>query len=380
MNGCKIQLFPHIFVRLMSDEKAIYWLTQVSGWFGYILLILFHNLLAGNVDSGIVKVLFVNFVIGVSVSHLLRGVIVHSGMLSMKILKVIPRIIGLSAAAGVVSAVLYAGISDLFFSDVPAILSPPFGLLVELIFPFATVYLFWSVLYFAAIFLKNYEREEVKNLRLTSSITEVELGNLRSQLNPHFMFNALNSIRALVDENPEQAKTSITQMSRILRGSLLAGKQNLVPLRDEAALTEDYLSLEKIRYEERLNYSVKIAPETARLGVPPVLLQTLAENAVKHGISNLPKGGEIKITSALGAEPGQEQCLKLSVTNTGVYSPGRKSKLNGASVGIANSRRRLNLLFGDDARLEIFGKDGYVTCLVTIPFHQNSERYENDSD
>ncbi len=356
----------------MRREKAIYWLTQVSGWFGYVLLILFHNLLAGNVDSGIIKVLAANFVLGVSVSHLLRAVIVHSGMLSMKILKVVPRIIGLSVAAGAFAAVLYAAVSDLFFTGVPLILSPPFGLLAELLFPFATVYLFWSVLYFAAIFLKNYEREEVKNLRLASSMAEVELSNLRSQLNPHFMFNALNSIRALVDENPEQAKVSITRLSRILRGSLLAGKQNLVPLREEAMLTSDYLSLEKIRYEERLNYSVDIAPDTENIGVPPVLLQTLAENAVKHGISDLPKGGAIKISSALKEIKNKPANLILTVTNTGNYRPAGQRKLNGASVGIENSRRRLNLLFGEDARLEISGRDGYVTCVVTIPLQENN--------
>lgn len=364
----------------MRREKAIYWLTQVSGWFGYVLLILFHNLLAGNVDSGIIKVLAANFVLGVSVSHLLRSVIVHTGMLSMKILKVVPRIIGLSVAAGALAAVLYAAVSDLFFTGVPLILSPPFGLLAELLFPFATVYLFWSVLYFAAIFLKNYEREEVKNLRLTSSMTEVELSNLRSQLNPHFMFNALNSIRALVDENPEQAKTSITRLSRILRGSLLAGKHNLVPLREEAMLTSDYLSLEKIRYEERLNYSVDIAPDTENIGVPPVLLQTLAENAVKHGISNLPKGGDIKITSELTERANKPVELKLTVANTGTYNPAGQHKLNGASVGIENSARRLNLLFGEGAGLEISGTDGRVTCVVTIPLQENNLQDENDTD
>ncbi|MCA1752623.1 MAG: sensor histidine kinase [Flavobacteriales bacterium] len=296
----------------MSDEKAIYWLTQVSGWFGYILLILFQNLLLGNVDLGIVKVLFANFALGIIVSHTMRAVIIRSGMLSMKILNVIPRIIAIAIAAGVLSSVIYGVISDLLFrggSEVPQMLAPPFVLIIELVFPFTTVYLFWSILYFAAIYLKNYEREEVKNLRLSSSMNEVELGNLRSQLNPHFMFNALNSIRALVDENPDQAKVSITQMSRILRSSLLAGRRNLVTLR---------------------------------------------------------KGGMIRITAEIDKTTAGD-ALKLTVANSGTFDPDTKATAQNTSVGIANSRRRLKLLFGEEAGMDIFNREGEVICEVTIP-------------
>jgi anti-sigma regulatory factor (Ser/Thr protein kinase) len=354
----------------MSDEKAIYWLTQVSGWFGYILLILFQNLLLGNVDLGIVKVLFANFALGIAISHLMRALIVRSGMLSMKILNVIPRIIAIAISAGVISSVLYGLISDLFFRggpNVPEMLEPPFVLLIELIFPFTTIYLFWSILYFAAIYLKNYEREEVKNLRLSSSMNEVELGNLRAQLNPHFMFNALNSIRALVDENPEQAKVSITQMSRILRSSLLAGRRNLVTLREEADLVSDYLALEKIRYEERLEYEIDIPDHLLSKRVPPILLQTLAENAVKHGISTLPKGGKIRIQAEAVQGNGTEEVLKLTVANSGTFDPGKNATVQDTSVGIANSRRRLRLLFGDHAAMTIFNKGEEVKCEVIIP-------------
>jgi len=353
----------------MSDEKAIYWLTQVSGWFGYILLILFQNLLLGNVDLGIVKVLFANFALGIIVSHTMRAVIIRSGMLSMKILNVIPRIIAIAIAAGVLSSVIYGVISDLLFrggSEVPQMLAPPFVLIIELVFPFTTVYLFWSILYFAAIYLKNYEREEVKNLRLSSSMNEVELGNLRSQLNPHFMFNALNSIRALVDENPDQAKVSITQMSRILRSSLLAGRRNLVTLGEETDLVSDYLALEKIRYEERLDYEINVPDGLKSTQVPPLLLQTLAENAVKHGISTLPKGGMIRITAEIDKTTAGD-ALKLTVANSGTFDPDTKATAQNTSVGIANSRRRLKLLFGEEAGMDIFNREGEVICEVTIP-------------
>lgn len=363
MEGHKLRLFQLIFVQRMSDEKAIYWLTQVTGWFGYILLILFQNLLLGNVDLGILKVLFVNFVLGITISHGMRALIVHSGMLSMRILWILPRLIGLSILAGMISSFLYAAISDFFFSDVAPILTPPYGLLIELLFPFTTVYLFWNILYFAAIFLKNYEREEVKNLRLTHSMNEVELGNLRSQLNPHFMFNALNSIRALVDENPTQAKVSITQMSRMLRSSLVAGKRKLVPLREEVALVEDYLSLEKIRYEERLYFSIDVPDELGDIPVPPIILQTLVENGIKHGIAKLPRGGTIRVE----AKRDVAGYITLSVSNSGTYEPEDANEVPSTSIGMTNSRRRLDLIYGPQASIFIGNKDGEVKCQIRLP-------------
>jgi sensor histidine kinase YesM len=359
----------------MSDEKAIYWLTQVSGWFGYILLILFQNLMIDRVDLGIVKVLFVNFILGVGLSHLMRGVIVSAGMLSMKILKVIPRIILLSIATGILSALIYAVVSDVFFNGISNILSPPYGLFIELLFPFTTIYVIWNILYFAAIYLKNYEREEVKNLRLTSSMNEIELGNLRAQLNPHFMFNALNSIRALIDEDPKMAKLSVTRISRILRSSLVAGRRKLVPLKEEIELVKDYLSLEKIRYEERLDYAINVPRDLQDALVPPILLQTLVENSIKHGISRLQKGGIISIT-ATHQGPGE---ICITVTNTGELKPQDESKEHSTSVGLENSRRRLNLLFGDAATLDIYSDRGEVICRLSLPFFTNNQdRNENN--
>jgi len=148
----------------MSDEKALYWLSQVVGWFGYILLILFTNLVSGNIAVGIVKVLIVNFVLGVGLSHLMRYVIVKSGLLKTKIYRLLPRLLLLSIATGILATLIYGLISDLFFTDVDPILVAPYSIIIELIIPFITFFLFWNILYFAAIYLKNYEREEVKNL------------------------------------------------------------------------------------------------------------------------------------------------------------------------------------------------------------------------
>jgi len=346
----------------MSDEKALYWLSQVAGWFGYILLILFQNLVVGNVDVGIVKVLIVNFVLGIGLSHFMRYVIVQSGLLKTKIYRLLPLLILLSIVTGILAALIYGLISDLFFVDVKPILEAPYAIIIELIIPFITIFLFWNILYFAAIYLKNYEREEVKNLRLTASINEVELNNLRSQMNPHFIFNALNSIRALVDENPILAKKSITQMSHILRSSLASGKKKFVSIGEEMKVVKDYLELEKIRYEERLSFSFSIGPGLENCLIPPLLIQTLIENAIKHGIANLPSGGSVSVR----VETSEQERLKISVVNTGRLSDSNVSH-DSTGVGLENSKRRLKLLYGAEAKLTIYNQGNEVVCEVRIP-------------
>lgn len=358
----------------MSDEKALYWLTQVTGWFLFVLLILFQNFLTGKVDIGIIRFLLINFIIGIGLSHFMRYVIIQLGMLRLKIFAVLPRIVFLSIATGFTAALLIGTISDLFFRDVDEILVMPFTLLLELLLPFTMVFLIWNVLYFATIYLKNYEKEEIKNLRLSASMNEVELGNLRSQLNPHFMFNALNSIKALIDENPEHAKVSVTKMSNILRSSLSSGKKRLVGLDEELKVVRDYLDLEKTRFEERLNYGFDIPDTLSHVQVPPLLLQTLVENGVKHGIGQLPQGGEILVS----AKALPDGFTELKVINSGNYDPIKKVS-RGTGIGLTNSRRRLKLIYGENAYIEIYSANDKVVCRVVLPLKPKSFVYDENN-
>lgn len=347
----------------MSDEKSIYWMSQIVGWFLFVLLILFQNMVTGPVDVGILVFLILNFVVGLTLSHLMRMAIIKFGMLGMKISQVLPRGILLSVVTGVIATLIIATAQELIYQSPSAVflLSPM--VLVELIIPFTMVFLIWNVLYFAAIYLKNYEREEVKNLRLTASVTEAELRNLRAQLNPHFMFNALNSIRALVDEDPAKAKTGITQMSNILRSSLTSGKQKFVALEEEMKVVRDYLDLEKVRFEERLNFSFSIPENLYKVHIPPLMVQTLVENAVKHGISRLPEGGDIRVSVV--EKP--KDMIELCVINSGNYSLSNKHVQNSTGIGLVNSKRRLNLLYGNESDISIYNENNTVVCKVQFP-------------
>ena len=346
-------------------------MAQVGGWLCFVLLILFQNFLQNNIDVGIIKVLMVNFLLGLSLSHAMREVILRLNWLKLPIYKVFPRVIIISIFFGVMASLIYASISDLFFADIRPILVYPYRLLLQFFISYPPVFLFWNLLYFAAYYLKNYEREEVKNLRLKAAMNEVELNNLKSQLNPHFMFNAMNSIRALVDEDPEQAKTSITQLSNILRNTLLLGRRKFVTLEEEIKVVENYLDLEAIRYEERLRTEMDIEPSVLSMKIPPLMLQTLCENSIKHGIASLPQGGLLKLTARDFPDH-----VVLTVENSGEYKPDKPSE---TGIGLSNTRKRLRLMYGDKAFLRIFNENGHVVNKITIPKNREITVYEDDN-
>jgi hypothetical protein len=214
----------------------------------------------------------------------------------------------------------------------------------------------WSAFYFGYHIYDRYRRSEVERAQLAATVNEAELRALKSQVNPHFIFNSLNSLRALIDEDPARARQSVTQLANLLRYSLQSGHLETVPFEDELRVVNDYLALEQVRHEDRLRVRLDIAPETLALPIPPMLLQTLVENAVKYGISTRPEGGEIAIIARC-----EQGALKLQVTNPGTLSddvsvaPARVRPAQPVStgVGLKNAANRLRLLFGERATLRL---------------------------
>lgn len=173
---------------------------------------------------------------------------------------------------------------------------------------------------------------------------EAQLRALRAQLNPHFLFNSLNSVRSLITENPQRAASMVTGLSEILRYSLTSDRKDTVPLAEELDVIDEYIGVERVRFEDRLRINRSIDPRALDTQVPPMILQTLVENAVKHGISTLPAGGVVGLNAQL--IDGQ---LEVVVSNTGKFKP---SGDNGG-FGLQNASERLRLLYGDRASLTI---------------------------
>lgn len=179
----------------------------------------------------------------------------------------------------------------------------------------------------------------------------------------------MNSIRALIDEDPSKAKEAITGLSGILRTILMSAKRQMVPFSEELSLVEKYLSLEKIRFEERLLVTIEISPDTLDYPFPPLMLQTIVENGIKHGISHLVKGGLISIKAKLDGEH-----LLVDVTNSGQI---KTTISGGTGIGIANTEKRLNTLYGGAAKFSLQSSGDYVKASILIPYRKQYESIDN---
>lgn len=219
----------------------------------------------------------------------------------------------------------------------------------------------WLLIYLVWHYVDKNRKDELDKLRLEGVVKSLELKTIKSHVNPHFIFNALNSIRALVDENPTRARTAITELSNILRSSLQAEKQETVPLQQELDIVNDYLALEQMRFEERLRVEHDIDEDTLTQPIPPMMLQTLVENAIKHGISKHEKGGVIQISSRF-----VDNHHELTVTNTGSLQTIEVK--NPSGFGIKSTQERLNLLYNKKAYFEIKNNDNnMVQSKITMP-------------
>jgi LytS/YehU family sensor histidine kinase len=221
--------------------------------------------------------------------------------------------------------------------------------------------LVWNLIYFIYHYVESNRRQQLDTLRLEAMVKSLELKTIKSHINPHFIFNALNSIRALVDENPERARTAITELSNILRSSMQAEKLETVPLQQELDIVKDYLALEHMRFEERLKIEMDIDENTLNQPIPPMMLQTLVENAIKHGISKQINGGLIRIISDF-----KNDNHELVVQNSGRLNGSKGWSEDG--FGIKSTQDRLNLLYQGKANFEIHDiEGGMVESRIIMP-------------
>jgi two-component system LytT family sensor kinase len=217
----------------------------------------------------------------------------------------------------------------------------------------------WLLLYMVWHFVNKNRNDQLDKLTLEKTVKELELKTIKSHINPHFIFNSLNSIRALVDENPERARKAITELSNILRSSMKAEKTETVPLQKELDIVKDYLALEQMRFEERLRVELRIDEDTLEQPVPPMMLQTLVENAIKHGISKQINGGFIRICSDF-----KNNNHELVVQNSGHLN----GDVNTDGFGIKSTQDRIRFLYQGKASFEIKNIDGnMVESKVIMP-------------
>ncbi len=340
----------------MFKQINKYWWCQLLGWSAYFLINVFFAFSVYRKtpsDAAYYLNLMIVILFGVTATHLFRNLIHRFAWVNYNFENQVLLFIGLMTGSGLVSYIGYyfLGIYLLHVSDTPIRQGVASSFLIVTI---------WWFLYFIWHYIERNRRSQVDQLKLETTVKELELKTIKAQLNPHFIFNALNSIRALVDENPQRARTAITELSNILRSSMQTEKAETVSLENELNIVKDYLALEHIRFEERLNVKYEIDPDTLELQVPPMMLQTLVENAIKHGISRIIRGGSVYIHSSL---KGMQHVI--TIENTGQLV---ENNMNGHGFGLQSTRQRLSLLFGSRASFNIRNKDEQtVEATVVMP-------------
>ena len=337
-----------------------YWLFQLLGWGTFIAINTFFAVTFSQIDEVYLSRLIIFVGIGFLMSHLMRTLVKGIALLSKPLAYQILGFILISLVFALTIGFIEAQIIKMAGLEYKEELKLAMSQQVIANSFYSFIYLFiWNCIYFIYHYITETRQQQVDTLKLETLVKSLELKTIKSHINPHFIFNALNSIRALIDENPERARHAVTALSNILRSSMLTDQQETISLEKELNIVQDYLALEQIRFEDRLSVVYDIDDETLDHVIPPMMLQMLVENAIKHGISKLVEGGVVKIISK-----EENGFFSLIVQNTGRF----ESRLNQDGFGIQSTESRLRLIFGTSASFSIFEKeDSIVEAKVIIP-------------
>ena len=284
-------------------------------------------------------------------THTLRAVIRRRGWLSLPPGPLLRRVATGAVLAGVVTYLVTRLLAEAVYGTPVTPLAASFYERLPLSGQQRNQFIFivlnhvaWAALYLAIAMQRHRYSAELRQAQLGEALRTAELRLLKSQLNPHFLFNALNSVRSLIAEDTERARGAVTHLARLLRHTLAAGDEDLVTFERELEMVDDYLALESIRFAGRLRVERDIAPAALGVRVPAMLMQTLVENAVKHGVATLQDGGTLRIAARV--ETGE---LRLELTNP---RP-REDPPSGGGMGLRNAAERLRLLCGPRANLHL---------------------------
>lgn len=345
-----------MFMNTKNNDTA-YWRYQVLFWLGYSAIsVSFAVHYEGWTRAIVVGYLLYPFY-SIGLTHLLHREFQRWSRISLPTWQRVVRSILAILAVGAVQTFLIAA-TDLAMEGRSSMWYSPSDML-SVGFGTTSAVGMW-------VWIHQFRQQREQRTRLQLALREAELSALEAQINPHFLFNCLNSIRALVAENPARAQDMITRLANIFRYNLHREPAHTVPLSSEVEVVEDYLALESVRFEDRLRVKFAISPDAGQAMVPSMLLQALVENALKHGIAPRPSGGELLIR----AEHRQDATM-IEVENSGQLAEPAASESTTSEpggVGLNNTRERLRILYGGRASLQLRNRDGgWVVATVLIP-------------
>jgi signal transduction histidine kinase len=359
-----------------ANKNKAFWRLQVLGWGGAFLLRAVSSLANTQPLSFLVLILIAT-VTGFSISLLLS--VVYRYLITQR-----PLVTwGVTAVIVPVAVTLYAFIDawviQLYRTDTGASFAQ---LLIGVFYLDLTLLGAWTALYYAVNFFLQVEEQNDQLMRLENQATSAQLAMLRYQLNPHFLFNTLNSISTLVLlKQTEPANAMLSRLSSFLRYTLINEPTGQVTVAQEVETLKLYLDIELMRFEERLRTTFNIDPASAPALLPSLLLQPLVENAIKYAVSPQESGAEITIATQL---VGQNLRITVSDTGPGLPSGGEDNRVSGVSfdggepvstgVGLANIRDRLAQAYGDQHRFDTLNPpEGGFAVVIEIPFERRND-------
>jgi len=280
-------------------------------------------------------------------------------------------------AAAAVFASLYAVLSAWFVAGEESVMHPgkilTFSYLIKsngLHYAILDLIIYWLVVFGHSgwHYYRRYQERELDAAQLQRELVQARLEALRMQINPHFLFNTLHAISALIHDNPEAADRVVARLSDLLRLTLDGAKAQEVPLTEELDFLDRYLEIEQARFSDRLKIEKTIDPETRTAMVPYLILQPLVENAIRHGIEPREELGLISIRASRS-----NGLLTLSVRDNGAGLPPASGNGNGnggrQGIGLANTRSRLRHLYGQEGRLELASaSEGGLEARIELPY------------
>jgi two-component system, LytTR family, sensor kinase len=354
--------------KIVLNKNQRYWLFQVLGW-GSIILVETVNytfFIVGEFSWDYVGQFAILSVTGILTSHIYKKLFIRSAVFEKTLSTIWVRAFADTFfMTAIMVSVLY-GIT-LYANPNAKIdtqfLISYFGQIMNV----ARYVVVWIIIYYLYHVLKKHQETAEQKLLVENLAKTSELELLKSQLNPHFLFNALNSIKALVLIDTEKSREAIIKLSELLRFTLNYEKTPLISISEEINEVVKYLELEKIRFGNRLDVKIDLQAETLDAKIPPAMILTLAENAIKHGITQLPDGGLIEITAS-----ATSQNVKIEVSNSGVLKDNQNK-----GIGLKNTTKRLHSLFGDKSDLVLKRKsDNQVSVTITYPLKYNAHGHQ----
>jgi sensor histidine kinase YesM len=340
---------------------SIYWKCQIIGWllaslyWGYSAFNAYFDLLLGAADfTG-------DILVGILLTHAYRNFARSRNWHQLSLKALLPR----SILAIIILSLLFMVAIILKLYAARLLFYKGFDVPFETFFAsgWLTVFITGTRLmsiWVLAYHLYHYAQREIntakENARLAVIAKEAQLNNLSAQLNPHFFFNSLGNIKFLVDENPASARRAIDLLADLLRDALYSNSDRLIPLQEELGFVTDYLELQKLRFEERMQVNINAATSLKTIRVPRFSIQALVENAVKHGIEQSKAGGTINVVAVQ-----EDDCLKISVSNPGTLN----GTLPVTGLGLKNLAERLQLQYNGRASVSITAVTG-ETVLATM--------------